>query len=166
MMVLDTGLLQTILTYLTAVFGAFVAGLWISLVFWTYRDIRARTQDRMIHILAALLVAVLSLPGVVIYLILRPARTIDETYQHTLEEEALLSEVESRQACPACGTMTQADWQLCPTCHTKLRKPCGNCGRLMELPWRICPYCGTPAPGMRQPAEAPEIDLIAGEEGF
>ncbi len=165
-MVLDAGLLQTILTYLTAVFGAFLAGLWISLVFWTYRDIRSRTQDRMIHILAALLVAVLSLPGVVIYLILRPAKTIDETYQHSLEEEALLSEVESRQACPGCGANTQPDWQLCPTCHTKLRKPCGNCGRLMELPWRICPYCGTPAPGMRQAAEAADLDLITGEEGL
>jgi RNA polymerase subunit RPABC4/transcription elongation factor Spt4 len=142
-----------------------LAGLWISLVFWTYRDIRARTQDRMIHILAALLVAVLSLPGVVIYLILRPAKTLDEAYQHTLEEEALLSEVESRQVCPGCGANTQLDWQLCPTCHTKLRKPCTNCGRLMELPWRICPYCGSPAPGVRPGAESSDIEMISGGEG-
>lgn len=165
-MALDPGLLQTLLTYLTAVFGAFVAGLWISLVFWTYRDIRSRSQDRMIHILAALLVAVLSLPGVVLYLILRPARTIDETYQHSLEEEALLSEVEARQVCPGCGANTQPDWQLCPTCHTKLRKPCASCGRLMELPWRICPFCGTPAPGLRAGAEAPDLEMISNGEGI
>lgn len=165
-MVLDAGLLQTILTYLTAVFGAFLAGLWISLVFWTYRDIQSRTQDRMIHILAALLVAVLSLPGVVIYVVLRPAMTIDETYQHTLEEEALLSEVEARQVCPGCGGNTLPDWQLCPTCHTKLRKACTNCGRLMELPWRICPFCGTAAPGMRPGADATGLDMISGGESI
>src|SRR3990172_4203466 len=165
-MVLDASLLQTILTYLTAVFGAFLAGLWISLVIWTYRDIRSRIQDRIIHILAALLVAVLSLPGVVIYLILRPAKTIDETYQHTLEEEALLTEVEARQVCPGCGANTLPDWQLCPTCHTKLRKTCSNCGRLMELPWKICPYCGTLAPGMRTSGESTEGEMLAGRESL
>ncbi|HVN16143.1 MAG TPA: zinc ribbon domain-containing protein, partial [Anaerolineales bacterium] len=42
------------------------------------------------------------------------------------------------------------EWQVCPNCHTKLKKTCHNCGKLMELPWNICPYCGTPAPGMRR----------------
>jgi len=41
------------------------------------------------------------------------------------------------------------DWQICPNCHTKLKKACQNCSKFMELPWNICPYCGTPAPGMR-----------------
>jgi len=165
-MVLDAGSLQTILTYLTALFGAFLAGLWISLVFWTYRDVRSRTQDRLVQILAPLLVAVLSLPGVLIYMIMRPPMTIDEAYQHTLEEEALLSEVEARQACPGCGASTLPDWQVCPTCHTKLRKTCTNCGRLMELPWKICPYCGTLAPGMRTSGESTEGEMLAGREGL
>ena len=94
--------------------------------------------------LAALLAAVMGPFGVLIYLILRPRLTIDQEYQHTLEEEALLTEIEDESICPGCGGRTHADWQLCPTCHTHLRKDCDHCGRLMELSWQVCPYCGTP----------------------
>ncbi|MEW6567561.1 MAG: zinc ribbon domain-containing protein [Chloroflexota bacterium] len=141
--------LEGLFLYATAVLGAFLVALWLGLIFWTYRDARSRSRDRLIQILAALLVAVLNLPGVVVYLILRSPRTLDEEYQHTLEEEALLSEIEERPLCPGCGGRTQPDWQVCPTCHTRLRRTCGHCGRLMELPWKLCPYCGTPAPGVR-----------------
>ncbi len=57
---------------------------------WTYRDIRSRLRDPLIRVLAVLIVALLFLPGIVVYLILRPQRTLEEEYQHTLEEEALL----------------------------------------------------------------------------
>jgi RNA polymerase subunit RPABC4/transcription elongation factor Spt4 len=87
---------------------------------------------------------------VLVYLILRPARTLEEEYQQTLEEEALLQSIEDQADCPGCERRIREDWLVCPTCQTKLRKPCHSCGRLMELPWDICPYCGTPVPGMRK----------------
>jgi len=133
----------------TTLFGAFVVALWASLVFWTYRDSRARTQDRLLRVLAALLALILGPLGVLVYLVLRPPRTLDQAYQTTLEEEALLSDIEARSACPGCGNRASPDWQLCPNCHTRLRRPCSRCGRLMELPWKICPFCATPAPGTR-----------------
>ncbi|MCJ7708435.1 MAG: zinc ribbon domain-containing protein [Anaerolineales bacterium] len=151
---LNLSTLDGLLLYATAIFAGFLAALWLGLIFWTQRDIRARSRDRLVHILAPLLVAFLNLPGVVIYLILRPPRTLDEEYQHTLEEEALLTEIEDSPVCPGCGSRTQADWQICPTCHTRLRKACARCQRLMELPWKLCPYCGTPAPGVRAEAGA------------
>lgn len=144
--------------YLTAFLGAFLAALWLSLIFWAYRDARERTDDRLARILAALVVALLGPPGLVVYLILRPTRTLDEVYQHTLEEEALLSEIEGRSTCPGCGTQTEQDWQICPDCHTRLRKPCRECGQLLELAWQICPYCATPLAGARQ---EPESELAA-----
>lgn len=148
----DLSSLEGLFLYASAVLGAFLVALWLGLVFWTYRDVRRRTRDRLIHILAALLVAVLNLPGVIVYLVLRPPLTLDEEYQRTLEEEALLSEIEDRQLCPGCGGRTRPDWQLCPTCHTKLRRTCAQCGRLMELPWKLCPFCGSPAAGVRAEA--------------
>ncbi len=158
---LDLSSLQTTLTTLTALFGAFLAALWLSLVFWVYRDIGARSRDRLVRILATLVAAVLGPPGLAVYLILRPPMTLNQIYQHTLEEEALLTEVEEHPVCPGCGARTLPEWQLCPTCHTRLRKPCNRCGRLMELPWKLCPYCGTPAPGVRSdglPAEEPRLE--------
>jgi RNA polymerase subunit RPABC4/transcription elongation factor Spt4 len=147
----------TLIQYLTALFGAFLAALWLSLVFWTYRDIRSRTQDQLVQILAALTVGVMGPFGLLIYLILRPSLTIDEAYQHTLEEESLLAEIEDQPICPGCGNRTRTDWLLCPNCHTHLRKSCGNCARLLELSWQICPYCATPVPGVRA-----EIGIDAG----
>ncbi|MGC8856702.1 MAG: double zinc ribbon domain-containing protein [Anaerolineae bacterium] len=149
-MTLDPTFLSNFLLVLTAFAGAFLAALWISLVIWTYRDIRARSRDSLVHILAVLLVAVLNIPGLLVYLILRSPRTLEEEYQRTLEEEALLQALEDLPLCPGCERRVHDDWQVCPNCHTKLKKTCHNCGKLMELPWNICPYCATPAPGMRR----------------
>jgi RNA polymerase subunit RPABC4/transcription elongation factor Spt4 len=146
----DPTFLSNFLLVLTAFGGAFLAALWIALVIWTYRDIRARARDPLVQILSALLVAVLNLPGVLVYLILRPARTLEEEYQHTLEEESLLQALEELPLCPGCERRVKDDWQVCPNCHTKLKKACHHCGKLMELPWNVCPFCGTPVPGMRQ----------------
>ena len=149
-MSIDPTFLSNFLLVLTAFGGAFLAALWIALVIWTYRDIRSRARDPLVQILSALLVAVLNLPGVLVYLILRPTRTLEEEYQHTLEEETLLQALEDLPLCPGCERRVKDDWQVCPNCHTKLKKACHHCGKLMELPWNICPYCGTPVPGMRQ----------------
>ena len=146
----DPAALGNFLLILTAWAAAFLAALWLSLVFWTYRDIKARARDPLSRILAVLVVAVLFIPGIVIYLILRPSHTLEQEYQHTLEEEALLQAIEDAPLCPGCGRRIKDNWSICPNCHTKLRKNCHHCGKLMELPWNICPYCGTPAPGMRR----------------
>ncbi len=149
-MTFDPTFLSNFLLVLTAFGGAFLAALWIALVIWAYRDIRARARDPLVQILSALLVAVLNLPGVLVYLILRPPRTLEEEYQRTLEEEALLQALEDLPLCPGCERRVKDEWQVCPNCHTKLKKTCHNCGQLMELPWNICPFCGTPAPGARR----------------
>lgn len=149
-MTVDPRTLSNLIMLLAAWGAAFLVALWVSLIFWTYRDIRTRTRDQVIRILSIIIVALLFLPGIVIYLILRPADTIEEEYQHTLEEEALLQSIEDIPVCPGCGRKTQDTWMICPTCHTRLRKTCHNCRKLMELSWNLCPYCGTPAPGKRR----------------
>ena len=147
---LDPTFLRGLSLVLAAFAGAFIVALWVALIIWTYRDIRSRHRDKLVHILAAVLVALLNLPGILVYLILRPSRTLEEEYQQTLEEESLLQSIEDQTICPGCERHIREDWLVCPTCQTKLRKACHSCGRLMELPWDICPYCGTPVPGMRK----------------
>ena len=149
-------------TYFTAFFGAFLAALWLSLIFWTLRDIRSRSHDKLVHILTVILVAILNLPGLIVYLIIRPPLTLAEEYQLTLEEEALLSQVEERMLCPGCGSRTEKNWQVCANCHTRLRKACRQCGQLLQLPWQICPHCATPvpsAPSEAHPADIPPINV-------
>jgi RNA polymerase subunit RPABC4/transcription elongation factor Spt4 len=142
---------------LVAFSSVFLAALWMALIIWTWRDIRSRARDPLAQVLAVLVVAVLNLPGALVYLILRPAHTLEEEYQRTLEEEALLASIEDQMLCPGCERRVRDDWQVCPNCHTKLKKSCQHCGKLMELPWNVCPYCGTPAPGMRKETEAEKV---------
>jgi RNA polymerase subunit RPABC4/transcription elongation factor Spt4 len=123
--------LNNFLLIAAALGGAFLAALWLSLIIWTYRDVRDRVRDPLV------------------YLLLRPPQTMEDEYQHMLAEEALLQAIEERSACPGCGRNTADDWIICPNCYTKLMKTCHACGRLMKLPWSLCPYCGTPEPGKR-----------------
>lgn len=146
----DPRTLNNLIMGLAAWGAAFLVALWLSLIIWTYRDIRSRARDPLIRILAIIIVALLFLPGVVVYLILRPSRTLEDEYQHTLEEEALLQSIEDVPLCPGCGRRIKATWTVCPNCHTRLKKTCHQCRKLMELSWNICPFCGTPAPGMRR----------------
>jgi RNA polymerase subunit RPABC4/transcription elongation factor Spt4 len=149
-MVFDPVTLKNIILVSAGFAAAFLAALWLSLLLWAFRDIRKRSRDPLLRILAVLVVAVLFLPGIVIYLVLRPANTIEEEYQHTLEEEALLQSIEDNALCPGCGRRIKEEWIACPNCHTKLKKNCHRCGRPIELAWNLCPFCGTPAPGMRR----------------
>lgn len=149
-MTFDPTLLSTLILVVTGFSAAFIAALWLSLVMWTFRDIRQRSRDPLARILAVLVVAVLFLPGILVYFILRPTRTLEEEFQQTLEEEALLQSIEDNTVCPGCGRRVREDWVACPNCYTRLKKPCHQCGKLMDLPWNLCPFCGTPAPGMRR----------------
>jgi hypothetical protein len=59
-MTFDPAFVSNLLLVLTGFGGAFLAALWISLVIWTYRDIRTRARDPLVHTLATLLVAILN----------------------------------------------------------------------------------------------------------
>lgn len=130
-------------TLAATVAGAYVLVLWIGIIAWTYRDIRDRTRDTAFQIVAILLVLVFNIPGWIIYMILRPDETLAEAYARSLEEEALLQELEEQGICPSCKRYVTADFVICPYCRTQLKEPCANCGRPLSFNWVACPYCTT-----------------------
>lgn len=142
--------------------GAFLAALWLSLVIWTFRDIRARSRDIFAQILATLVVAILNLPGLLIYVMVRPRETLAEAYDRSLEEEALLQSIEERESCPGCGQRADSEWVICPYCHTQLKKGCHHCGRALHLRWTVCPYCGA----ADRPATIPSTDLAEAQPSY
>lgn len=128
------------------VYGGLIGiAFWAGMVVWTFRDMRARSRDTLAQILVTIMVAVLTLPGFLLYLFLRPKETLAEAYERSLEEEALLQEIEDKPVCPGCRQRVQEEWQACPYCHTRLKKPCTRCGKMLDLSWDICPHCTTPA---------------------
>jgi len=138
--------IQPFVVMFAALLGAFLTAAWISVVIWTFRDIRARSRDIFAQILATFMVLLFfplfPLPGLLLYFILRPRETLSEVYERSLEEEVLLQGIEERLACPGCNRRIEEDFVVCPTCHTRLKKRCPACGRLLHLRWNICPYCG------------------------
>jgi RNA polymerase subunit RPABC4/transcription elongation factor Spt4 len=133
------GLLVVLAIFL---FGLFLVIFHISLIFWAWRDIRSRTQDVILQVVATLVVAVFDVGGLFIYLIVRPRQTLAELYERQLEEESLLAEMNDHTTCPTCHFRVNSEYQLCPNCGTKLRRPCPRCEHLLELGWNVCPYCG------------------------
>ncbi|MEO0594778.1 MAG: zinc ribbon domain-containing protein [Chloroflexota bacterium] len=121
--------------------GVVLVAFWVAMIIWVYRDMGARSRDGLAKIFAAAVVAVLTIPGLFIYILMRPRETLSEAYERSLEEEALLQEIEEKPTCPGCGQRVHDDWQACAYCHTRLKKPCRSCKSLLELSWNLCPYC-------------------------
>ena len=178
-------IIQPFIVMFVALTAAFLTAIWFSAVIWTFRDIRSRTRDVFAQILATLMVLIFfplfPLPGMILYLILRPRETLAEIYERKLEEEALLQGIEERLACPTCNRRIEEDYVVCPACHPRLKKGCISCGRQLHLSWTICAYCGAaqttqtvmapqPVPiSVEPPAEAsalpePVIEPDAGTE--
>jgi len=137
----DVGLVISV--YVVLVLAAF----WLAMIIWAYRDMRSRSREFLSQIGVLLLVALFNVAGLLIYLFLRPRETLAEAYERSLEEEALLQEIEEKPTCPGCGQRVQDNWQACPHCFTRLKKSCVHCRQMLELSWQICPYCTTQQPG-------------------
>src|SRR5689334_9171964 len=164
-------LLDTLNRVLGVVVGFLVTFLvifWISLIIWTFRDIRSRSQDLLTQIAATVLVAIFFIGGLFIYLILRPRQTLAEIYERQLEEESLLAEMTERQTCNNCHARIESDFQICPSCGQKLKRPCPKCERLLELRWAFCPFCATnlvPVPMQNMPG-MPAMQGMPGGPGI
>ena len=133
--------------------------LWLSAVVWVYRDIRNRTTDQVSQLIAVVLVAVFNVPGLVVYLVIRPQTSLADAYERSLEAEAILHELQlTANSCQGCRRPIDDDFNICPHCRIVLREPCRSCGRLIRTSWASCPYCATD----RMPARTQPIPTSQG----
>jgi RNA polymerase subunit RPABC4/transcription elongation factor Spt4 len=139
----DLGVFGPILQLFVAFVGAYLLAVWISLIVWTFRDVRARSRDLFAQLLSVMLVVIFNIPGLLLYFLLRPHEKLADSYERDLAEEALLQEIEDKQACPVCHQKIQSEFLFCPNCHTKLKRQCENCHHILNLRWTLCPFCGT-----------------------
>jgi RNA polymerase subunit RPABC4/transcription elongation factor Spt4 len=126
--------------------GVWLLLLWLSIVVWVYRDIRERSRDLGLQVLAVFVVMMffpgLNIPGLILYLMLRPHETLEEAYARSLEEEALLRDIGDEGICPSCRRFVERPWKVCPYCETVLKDECRQCNQLLSFNWVACPYCG------------------------
>jgi RNA polymerase subunit RPABC4/transcription elongation factor Spt4 len=122
----------------------YVGVLWVAVAYTVVRDARRRSPSYAFLALAAVLAFIPPFLGALIYLVVRPPRTLEEERALALEEQALLEpvgdEVETRP-CPNCGRDIESDFVICPYCRTQFARRCRSCDRTLRLGWPVCPYC-------------------------
>src|SRR2546422_11760050 len=93
---------------------AYILVLWLSAVVWTYRDIRTRPEDPISQSFATLLVGLFNLPGLIVYLVIRPHETLAASYERSLEAEAMLHELQvDANTCQNCHRPIEPDFNIC-----------------------------------------------------
>jgi RNA polymerase subunit RPABC4/transcription elongation factor Spt4 len=142
---------------------AYVLVLWVAALVWTYRDVVSRTSDTFTQTIALILVLVFNIPGLLVYLVLRPKDTLMDAYDRQLEAEALLHEIQEQASCPRCRRKVDQDFIVCPYCRSALRTPCEQCGRPMASSWVLCPYCGADRPRPVAPTPTPAAAIVPPE---
>ncbi len=128
---------------------------WLALAYWVHRDARRRIGDSFLVGAATVLGLLPPYLGPVIYLLFRPAETLEDVRSRRAELRALEQQAgRARPVCPTCSAPTEPDYVACPVCATRLRQPCARCDSPLEPLWQMCPYCATPI-------EPSELDLDA-----
>lgn len=113
----------------TYALGATYAGAGVSLLlylfmlpWWVYLDARPRTERALP---LAIFVGITNFLGWLTYLVIRP---------------------EEQRQCPACATLLEPGFRLCPCCGWGAASRCRQCGRPARAEWHFCPYCEAPRP--------------------
>ena len=146
--------------FLLAIGIAYLIAVWFALVAWTFRDIEARSRSVFTQVFSTLLVVLFFVPGLLLYLILRPKETLDQAFQRALEEEYLLQDLDDLPLCPGCQRSVDTEFVLCPHCQTALRGPCPGCSRLIDLRWHVCPYCAVPVDRVESVGPASDAETL------
>jgi len=115
-----------------AIFFAVV--LWLGLAFRVNGDARRRIRDPILVFFATLLGLAAPYICPVVYLVFRPAETLDDARSRRVEMRALEQQLaRSQQACPVCRASIEPDYIACPVWATMLRQPCLRCAARAAL---------------------------------
>jgi hypothetical protein len=158
---------SNILTIALEAVIAYLAVLWIAIIIWVSKDANNRTNSLLFQVFAILIVIVLTpLFGLLIYLIIRPSRTLTEQYLENIQLQILDEEgkKESMDKCPVCNAYISREYKFCPHCAAKVKKVCPACKKLYQTNWDICPYCGKKEPSKGKKAKSATEEMKENEE--
>ena len=130
--------------------------LYVLSIVWVVRDAYSRGTTWYVWAIVALVPFL----GVIAYCLLRPPMLQIDRDEQELEVALKQRQLMKYGECAACGYPVEADYVLCPNCHTQLKNLCGQCGHALEPAWTVCPYCAAPVgsgePRRRRPQQRPQ----------
>lgn len=116
---------------------ALVALSWIGVVIFVSKDSERRYKNERLRVFATILAIALYIPGLIIYLVIRPAKTLHEELSTKLLEDA----VHDAGQCTVCKTSNSDKHRFCTRCGQALLKACPECGEGVRHHWAHCPHC-------------------------
>ncbi|MGI6443500.1 MAG: zinc ribbon domain-containing protein [Candidatus Dojkabacteria bacterium] len=128
--------------FVWSLFGVALLAFWLVVLYWVWLDSGDRITNKGVRIAYVLLTAVLFVPGLIIYLLIRPSQTIEEIYWADLERRYLKYETAELGDCPRCGAQLYPGFTYCPDCRFKLKIKCPVCEVEMDKKYKYCPSCG------------------------
>lgn len=128
--------------FVWSLFGIALIAFWIVVLYWVWLDSGDRVANKGIRIAYVLLATVLFIPGLIIYLLIRPSQTIEEIYWADLERRYLKYETAELGDCPRCGAQLYPGFTFCPDCRLRIKIKCSVCEVEMDKKYKFCPSCG------------------------
>jgi len=127
------------LPILVNVLAIYLLIIWLAVVAWVIKDITTRTRNLLIIIFTATLILIGNLPTLIIYLLIRPEKTIEDSKDKDLFYASVLDKNVS--SCPTCNALVRTDFKFCPNCSTDLNLTCPNCKLGINPIWKFCVNC-------------------------
>lgn len=119
----------------------YFAFFWFALIIWVARDAINRSNSVIFHVFSILLNIFLPIFWLMIYLLVRPPRTLLDKYYEDLELQALSWDDKQWEECLECSAPFEKDYRFCGTCWTSLLEKCDHCKKEYPVRLKICPYC-------------------------
>lgn len=129
----------------------------LSLAIKTNIDIKDRSNSKVLHLLLPLFVLLTSIPGYLLYLVIRPSRI--ESYIEEMERKYLELEIKGIKNCSQCDTLCFADDMFCKTCGNQIRKKCIRCTTVVEVTNFFCNSCGLQQIHKTNPNQKPSLNV-------
>jgi hypothetical protein len=124
------------------VLGFVLVVFWLFIIGWVWIDSGERTSKKDSRIGYVLLAVFLNIPGLIIYLIIRPGDTIEEIYWADLERRYLKYETADLGDCPKCGSQLFPGYVHCANCGYEIKTRCPQCSVLVNKDHKYCEFCG------------------------
>ena len=115
---------------------------WLVMIGWVWIDSGERTSKTSKRLIYLFLIIFLNIPGLVIYLIVRPSETIEQIYWADLERRYLKYETSDLGDCSKCGHQLLPGFVFCSNCGNEIKLRCPKCGVLMSKDFKFCSNCG------------------------
>ena len=125
------------------ILGVIIILFWLVIIGWVWIDSGERTSKTSIRVVYLLLVIFLNIPGLIIYLIVRPSETIAQIYWADLERRYLKYEPAELGDCAKCGHQLLPGYVHCSNCGNEIKRKCPKCGVLINKDHKFCENCGT-----------------------